>query len=224
LKWCHTFPELGISGSHISKEDEDFILSAVPTDLSGKSVLDLASFDGFYSYEAIKRGAKYVVALDNGMGEEILGGPDQGSGSINMSFPNDEERQKAFDRQYAKYKLLNANINLVPMNVEDMDKLIPDFDVIFCFGLYYHIKDFYGLFEKCYKKCKQGGIVIIEGALLDTKEPVVYMVGPQELHNDPTNFWVPSVDGLCKTLWRIGFSGEIIGTRHSRILMKAIKK
>ncbi len=222
MKWCHTFPELGITGSNISIEDEEFILSAIPQNLEGKSVLDLASFCGFYSYTAVKRGAKYVVALDNGMGEEILNGPDQGVGSDHMSYPNTEERQKAFDRQYEKYKILNSNINLVPLDVVDMDKLIPDFDIVLCLGLYYHVKDFYGLLENCYNKCKE--MVIIEG-VVDVKDgATIYITGSGELHNDPTSFWVPTPNGLCKTLWRIGFKRiNIIGIRSGRILLQAYK-
>ncbi len=222
MKWCHTFTELGITGSNISIEDEEFILSTIPQSLEGKSVLDIASFDGFYAYQAVKRGAKYVVALDNGMGEEILNGPDQGVGSEHMSYPNVEERQKAFDRQYEKYKILNSQIHLVPLDVEDMDKLVPDFDIIFCFGLYYHIKDFYGLFEKFYNKCKE--MVRIEGVVKGKAGDSIYMTSSGELHNDPTSFWVPTIDGLCKTLTRIGFKKiDIIGLRNERILLRAIK-
>ncbi len=221
--WNHTFPDKNITGSNISIEDQEFILSAIPKDLTGKSILDLAAFDGFYSYEATKRGAKFVVALDNGIGEEIIGGPDQGVGSDHMSFPNPEERQKAFDRMYEKYKIIGAPVHLVPMNVEDMDKLLPEFDIVFCFGLFYHVKDIFGLFEKCYQKCKE--MTIIEGAFLSDEDTgVSYLVGPYELHNDPTNFWIPSPESLFKILWRVGFKkAEVLGYRNGRILLRAYK-
>ena len=218
MKWCHSFPDLGITGSNISGEDEEFILSAVPENLEGKSVLDLASFDGFYSFEALKRGAKFVVSLDNGMGEEILNGPDQGSGSESMSYPNYEERQKAFDRAYEKYKMFPKGVHLVPLNVEDMDKLIPDFDVIFCFGLYYHLTDIFGLFEKCFKKCKE--LLIVEGVVSEN----FCFLGKIELHSDPTSFWSPSLEGLGKILFRVGFKKvEVVGYRNQRILLKCWK-
>lgn len=226
MKWCHTFPDLGITGSNISKEDEDFILSTIPESLEGKSVLDLASFDGFYSYEACKRSAKYVVALDNGMGEEILNGPDNGVGSANMSYPNYKERQLAFDRQYEKYKFLGKPIHLVPLNVEDMDKLVPDFDIIFCFGLYYHVTDIYGLFEKCYKKCKD--YCLVEGPYLgnDYSDPsLVYVSESTEIHNDPTTFWVPTIKSLFNILLRVGFKDiKILGIRNQRVILKCDKK
>lgn len=228
MMWCHTFLELGIKGRNVSEEDEQFVLSGIPEDLTGKSVLDLGAFDGFYSYMASKRGAKFVVALDNGMGEEILNGPDQGNGSPDMSYPNYEERQKAMDRCYQKYSLLktkNSNIHFVPLDVYDMNKLVPDFDVIFCFGLHYHLKNVYELFEKCYEKCKE--MLIVGGLINDSstaKTPDFYFLGAGEIHNDPTSFWVPSPFGLTKLLTRIGFSKiELVGFRNGRILLRCYK-
>ena len=224
--WCHTFADLGITGSQISVEDEQFILSAFPN-LENKTVLDLATFDGFYAYEACKRGAKYVVAIDNGMGEEILGGPDKGKGSENMSYPNAEERQKAIWRQFEKIGMLQGRgfISFVPLNVEDMDRLIPDFDIIFCFGLYYHVTDLYGLFEKCFKKCRE--LLIVEGLVAHVNIndlPAVFAVNSTEVHNDPTTFWVPTEEAIRRILLRVGFSTvEVVGERQGRILMKAYK-
>lgn len=221
MKWYHSFPELGISGSNILKEDEDFILSAIPTNLTGKTVLDLASFDGFYSYQASKRGAKVVVALDNGVGEEILEGPGFESGSL--KFSNPENRQRALVNQIQKYNFLNSNIHFVPLNVEDMDKLVLNFDIIFCFGIFYHVKDIYGLFEKCYKKCNE--MTIIEGAICEDKIfRGAVMAQPFEVHGDPTNFWFPSPENIYTILTRVGFKkGELYGTRNGRILMRVYK-
>ena len=36
----------------------------LPDDLTGKSVLDIGAWDGFYSFEAERRGASRVVAID----------------------------------------------------------------------------------------------------------------------------------------------------------------
>src|SRR5690349_9581801 len=37
----------------------------IPADLTGKRVLDVGAWDGFWTFEAIKRGAKQVVAIDD---------------------------------------------------------------------------------------------------------------------------------------------------------------
>ena len=106
-----------------------------------------------------------------------------------------------------------------------MDKLIPNFDVIFCFGLYYHIKDIYGLFEKCYQKCND--YCLIEGIYLgvDGADSIVYVPGMTEVHNDPTTFWIPTISSLFKILFRVGFKSiKVLGTRNQRIILKCDKK
>lgn len=228
LKWQLPVLELDIKGNS-GKGDENFKVSAIPKDLTGKSVLDLASFDGYYSYIAAKRGASPVVAIDSGLGEEIAFGPDKGQLTLkDRSFPNPEEHEKAVSRLYQKYNYLNdnlgVNIHFLPIDVMDMDKIKMNFDIILCFGIYYHIKDIYGLFQKCYDKCKE--IVIIEGhAILNQGAPFIYMADMYEIHNDCTNFWTPSPNGLAKLLIRIGFKKiEVVSARGSRILLRAYKE
>ena len=227
MKWVQPIPELGITGS-LNVEDLEFKMSAIPKDLTGKSVLDLASFDGYYSYVAYKRGARPVVATDNGDGEEILNGPSNSftcqEGDI---FPNEKEHQRGVIRLYEKYRILNeslgVDINFLPIDVTDMDKIKMNFDIILCFGLYYHVKDIYGLFEKCYNMCNE--MTIIEGHILCDEKPFFYMVDKYELHNDCTNFWSPTPQGLIKILLRVGFKAiKIIGNRGARILLQAYKE
>src|SRR6266480_2841742 len=49
------------SSKHLKNELESLRLP----DLNGKTVLDIGAFDGFYSFEAERRGASRVVALDH---------------------------------------------------------------------------------------------------------------------------------------------------------------
>ena len=49
---------------------------ALPRDLSGKSVLDIGAWDGFFSFEAERRGAARVVALDSYVWRSPLFGRD----------------------------------------------------------------------------------------------------------------------------------------------------
>lgn len=228
MKWQLPIPELGIEGK-LNKEDLDYKLSAIPEDLKDKSVLDLASFDGYYSFVCAQRGASPVVAIDNCLGEEIAFGPDKGViKKEGNSFPNPKEHELAVLRTYKKFSILNKDldnpIHFIPMDIVDLDKIKMKFDIVLCFGLYYHVKDIYGLFENCYNLCND--MVIIEGhALLLEDKPFIYINNILELHNDCTNFWSPSVNGLIKLLLRIGFKGfKIVGARGSRILLIAYKE
>src|SRR5436190_3212468 len=49
------------SAKHLQREVEAFRFP----DLNGKTVLDIGAYDGFFSFEAERRGAKRVVALDH---------------------------------------------------------------------------------------------------------------------------------------------------------------
>ncbi len=51
------------------EEDTDFgrmRLAAIPADLTGKTVLDVGGYDGFYARLCLERGASEVVLIDNG--------------------------------------------------------------------------------------------------------------------------------------------------------------
>ena len=44
-------------------------LLQIPKDLTGKTVLDMGSFDGFWAFECERRGAKRVLAIDTWVSE-----------------------------------------------------------------------------------------------------------------------------------------------------------
>ena len=121
LKWNFTIPEKKTKGL-LSTSYQEFVMCAIPKDLTGKTVLDLAAWDGYYSYIAKQRGAKVVVAIDDCSAEKRV-------------------FNQAVENMYEKYKTLDESINFIPMNVMDMDKIKMKFDIVFCFGIYYHLKD-----------------------------------------------------------------------------------
>ena len=87
----------------------------LPQDLTGKRVLDIGCAEGFFSFEAEKRGAREVIAID--------------------SFPDSVRR---FNITKAARKL-NASAFL--MNVYDLDpKRLGTFDLVLFYGVFYHLK------------------------------------------------------------------------------------
>ena len=215
MEWYHSFPELGIKG-FLPYEHEDFVTQLIPEDLTGKTVLDLAAFDGYYSYLACKRGAKTVVAVDNGIHEELGYVPQR---SPVASCPNPEEHELAIQRLYEKYKVLNdepdVNIHFIPLDVTDLDKIEMKFDYVFCFGLYYHLKNPYDLFEKCYNRCNEK--ILVEGEIRTGSGPVMYLNSNFELNDDSTNYWNPTPQLVKKLLKRIGFrESKIIAVKRER--------
>src|SRR5690606_10506493 len=61
--WFHTFSlDGGEIYTHGVARDHRYRLPVFPDDLSGRSVLDVGTFDGFYAFLAEARGARRVVA------------------------------------------------------------------------------------------------------------------------------------------------------------------
>lgn len=66
IKWFHTI-DLG-NGVITPGEDSTpnkLQTIALPADLKGSSVLDIGAWDGFFSFEAERRGASRVLATDD---------------------------------------------------------------------------------------------------------------------------------------------------------------
>jgi len=219
VEWYHSFPELGFKG-YLPHSHEEFVTQLIPEDLTGKTVLDLAAFDGYYSYLACKRGAETVVAVDNGIHEELGYDPHQANlKNPDRSYPNPEEHELAIKRLYEKYNILNnepdVNIHFIPLDVNDLDKIDMTFDYVFCFGLYYHVKNPYDLFEKCYNRCNEK--LLVEGEIKAGNRPVMYINSKLELNEDSTNYWSPTPQLIKKLLMRIGFrESKIIAVKRVR--------
>lgn len=63
--WYHTVEiGSGLITPGICNTAQLLSLLDFPKDFSGKRVLDLGARDGFFSFEAEKRGAKEIIALD----------------------------------------------------------------------------------------------------------------------------------------------------------------
>ena len=188
MKWYHSYPELNIVGTH-PYPTQEWITKLLPKSFKGKTVLDLAAWDGYYSFYTAKHGAKSVLAIDNCEGE-------------NKDFNGDAS---TLYRKYAYLRRrISPKVDFVPMDVLNIDRLSMTFDVILCLGLYYHVKHPYLLFEKCYNRCNE--TIYIEGIAGKGNRELMYFLDKCECNNDPTNYWIPNIVCLYKMLNRIGFT------------------
>ena len=79
IDWFHSIelaPGLKTRGSDDTARRVDIL--QIPEDLTGKTVLDVGAWDGFFSFEAERRGAARVVALDSHRLARPRRGPRQG--------------------------------------------------------------------------------------------------------------------------------------------------
>jgi len=111
------------------------------TDFSGKTVLDIGCWDGYWSFYAERRGAAHVLATD------------------------DRSQNWAGDTGFKLAKtLLDSNVEAdTTKSIYDLGTLGRTFDVILCLGVYYHLLDPFYAFAQVRHCCHQSTIVIVEG-------------------------------------------------------------
>jgi tRNA (mo5U34)-methyltransferase len=145
----------------------------MPENLIGKTVIDVGAWDGFFSFEAEKRGAKSVLAADCDRSE---GGNWGGTKGFN----------------YAKKKL-KSKVKFRRLNIEKPGCAdgFGAFDLVLCYGVLYHLKCPLLAIENLSKLTKDGGRCLVETAISkDTIIPSLeYRPGYED---DPTNFFFPN--------------------------------
>ena len=158
----------------------------IPDDLSGVSVLDIGCWDGFFSFECERRGAKRVVASD-----------------VWETFGRD-----AFDFARAE---LNSAVEPVQASVYDLPEVLGGerFDLVLFLGVLYHLRHPLLAIEKVAEVTAPGGLAVVETAvdaesLMD--RPLMAFYPGDELNGDPTNWWTPNVTGLAAMLGVSGFT------------------
>ncbi len=178
--------------------------SAIPRNLKGRTVLDIGAWDGYYSFECEKRGAK-VTVIDN------------------------NQHLKGHKGFYTAKKILNSKVKFYQMDLFDLPKLREKFDIVLFFGVLYHLKYPLKALETISAKTKK--LLILESHYIktNTKEPVMRFYPGEELSNDSTNWWGPNKRCIIDMLKVVGFKKvEIYKTylnkkERGRMIAKAHK-
>jgi tRNA (mo5U34)-methyltransferase len=110
---------------------------------SGKTVLDVGTWDGFWSFYAERRGAASVLATDDAT-----------------------QNWSAGAGLMLAHELLASRVEVrQDLPIYDLAGLRRTFDVILCLGVFYHLRDpLYG-FAQLRHCCHPGTVVVIEGEL-----------------------------------------------------------
>jgi len=195
VNWWHSI-KLGdiVTKGAVSTSAQNVISQLIPKDLTGKTVLDIGAWDGYYSFECEKRGAKRVVAIDN----------------------LQRWKYKSMLGFETAKKYLDSKVEFYHVDAYDICTFFKEsFDIILLFGIFYHVPDPVLLFKNLYKKCNE--CVLIEGEVNLRTDKVM------ELKDWKTNYWwVPSLSCLLEIIKIAGFKPEVFqdGTRPS---IKAFK-
>jgi len=155
--------------------------------LAGKSVLDIGAWDGFFSFEAERRGAAQVLATDH----FCWSGPGWGD-------------KRGFDHAHARF---GSSVRSLDIDVRDHrpDEL-GQFDMVLLLGVLYHVTDPYGTLEAAAAMCRDHLVVETVTALKDEPLPAMRLFTELELNRDSTNYWAPNSPALREMCRRFGFT------------------
>lgn len=187
VKWWHRI-DLGNGIVTPGLDDSTAKLSILrlPERLEGMTVLDIGAWDGFFSFEAERRGAKRVLATDS----FCWGGEGWGT-------------KAGFE---LARKAMNSKVEDMEIDILDISpERVGLFDVVLFLGVLYHMRHPLLALERMFSVT--GKLLILETHvdMCLTKRPVLAFYPGAELYNDPTNWWGPNPTAVEAMLTVVGF-------------------
>ncbi len=176
----------------------------IPTDLTGARVLDVGAWDGYWTFTALARGAREVVAVDDF--------------SDHLDTQTNAPRQawETFDLCRDALGYGEDRCRRLQMNVYDITpEVLGTFDVVFFFGTLYHLRHPLLALDKLAAVCS--GAIYVESAVLDDysvyrglgqgykNEMVMEFYPESQFGNNPTNWWSPTTFCLAQMVRASGF-------------------
>lgn len=156
-----------------------------PVDLTGRSVIDIGAWNGFFSFEAKRRGAARVLATD----------------SFAWTLPGFRGRE-TFD---IARKALNLDIEAQLVDIMDLTPDVGQFDVTLFLGVFYHLADPIKGLQRAAGVTRD--LLIVETHLdaIEWSRPAMIFYPGTELDGDATNWWGPNIACMTNLLRMVGF-------------------
>lgn len=219
-EWYHRIevaPGIVTPGLHDSQSALNTL--QLPEDMGGMRVLDVGARDGFFSFEAEKRGAE-VLAIDAVALEHLHG------------------------FRVAR-ELLGSSVEFRTANVYNLrPEGVGLFDAIFFLGVLYHLRDPMLALDRLWSVAKPGAKVWVESHTIDkgladpetgvwrnleklapqlSNIPLAQFYPGDTLGGNPSNWWGPNLAALKAMIQSAGFKIESAETIGSRGLVVARK-
>lgn len=190
LRWFHTIDlGHGVVTKGIDNSPERLKQMALPGDLSGRSVLDIGAWDGFYSFEAERRQASRVVASDYYAWHGVGWATGQGKAGFELA-----------------RETLNSRVQDIDIDVMDLSaEQVGTFDVVLFLGVLYHLTNPLLALERV--ASVTSGLLILETVvdMVGVRRPAAAFYPGRELNGDPTNWWGPNHAAVQGMLRGVGF-------------------
>ena len=218
-KWHHRIEVApGVVTPGLQQTEDLLGQIGMPEDLTGMRVLDIGARDGFFTFEAEKRGAAEVIALDNEP-------PDHTGFAIAA-------------------ELLDSKATYVTENVYALDpERFGRFDLVLFLGVIYHLRHPLLALDRIHDITADDGLMLIETHMIDEGLvdgegnwarladfnadlpglPIVQYYPGDMLGSDPTSQWAPNRTALEGWLrgagfeplhtWQVAFRGGAVARR-----------
>lgn len=201
--WWHSI-DLGggliTAGAHsLDHLRDNFARFGLPEDMTGRRVLDIGCWDGFYSFEAERRGAS-VVAVDCWRPETFF-------------FARNELKSRVEFHEMSVYEISRAELG--------------SFDIVLFLGVLYHLPDPLLALRRVCEMTRE--VAIIESHvidhLLDSPRPIMEFYEIDELGGQYDNWWGPNLECLQRMTRAAGFARtEVLRHEAARAVIKAYRR
>jgi tRNA (mo5U34)-methyltransferase len=190
LRWFHTIDlGQGVVTRGVDNSPERLMRVQLPENLSGRSVLDVGAWDGFYSFEAERRHASRVVASDYYAWHGVGWGTGRGKAAFELA-----------------REALGSRVEDLDIDVMD---LAPDrvglFDVVLFLGVLYHLPNPLLALERVSSVTTDLLVVETVVDMVGVRRPAAAFYPGRELNDDPTNWWGPNQAAIQGMLRCVGF-------------------
>lgn len=188
VQLAHGYTTPGIVGPDTIPDWEEKYLFPSAKELKGKSLLDIGTLNGLYAFEAEKRGASHVVAIDR-----------------DPTIPDDAREAFKFAA-----KVLGSRAIYRVRSVYDLEPSdFGTFDFVLMFGVLYHLKfPLYGLYRAA-SVCRSMFFLETHVTLKDDLSwPTILFYPNAELNNDGTSWWGPNPRCVDAMMDHLGFTIE----------------
>jgi tRNA (mo5U34)-methyltransferase len=198
VKWFHAIelgPGLTTPAPELTRERLELL--KLPSSLSSKTVLDVGAWDGFFSFEAERRGAARVVAADF------------------FAWHGDTWSSKA-GFELARHAL-GSRVEDIDIDVMDLSpETVGVFDVVLFLGVLYHLRHPLLALERIASVTREHLVLETHVDLTWLRRPAMAFYPELELEWDPTNWWGPNPAGVEAMLRAVGFRRvEMVTPNHA---------
>lgn len=163
----------------------------LPDDMTGLTVLDICTWDGFMAFECEERGAR-VTAVDSFAWDKR-----------NAELTKHRTGRDGFDLAHMARK---SRVKPVYCDVLDLDvKKLGTFDIVLFLGVLYHMRHPLLALEKVAPLV--GNLLVLESHtdMTSSNVPSMRFYPGEEVNDDPTNWWGPNVACIEAMLKDVGF-------------------